>query len=192
MVRLGDRRVLHSLAVDKHGSEGMIKVRRSLAGAILETSFAVFRVSMAAFSERTPFCPFSRWDLSAMVQMEKAVWRGGYEKELGSSCCHRRTPRAKLDPSEYDHSKSSHTPAVPHVDPPCRFSLIAGHSWKFSIPSHRTVFNSSLPGNASWDFSRDHSIFVTQGASFRFQPRPSEMVSDVTGMGSVSAASHDA
>jgi len=47
---------------------------------------------MAAFSERTPFCPFSRRGLSAMVQMEKAVRRGDCEEEL------------ELDSSEYGHS----------------------------------------------------------------------------------------
>ena len=71
----------------------MIIVRRmvtepktALAGVMLETSFARFRVSMATFSkERAPSRPFGRWDLAAMVEMqdswEKAVRRVSCEEE---------------------------------------------------------------------------------------------------------------
>ena len=41
----------------------------ALAGVTLVASFARFKAPMATVSdERTPSCPFGRWDLSAMVE----------------------------------------------------------------------------------------------------------------------------
>ena len=60
--------------------------KTTVAGVMLESSFAKFRPSMATLSEeKTPSRPFGRWDLSVMVETqgscEKAVRRGGSEGE---------------------------------------------------------------------------------------------------------------
>ena len=62
----------------------LVELNAALADAMLETSFATFRASMAAFSEeRTSSGLFVFWGLSAMVQAEKAVWRVDCEEEPG-------------------------------------------------------------------------------------------------------------
>ena len=59
----------------------LVELNATLAGAMLETSFAIFKISTAAFSEeRTPSRPFGRWALSVIVQMEKAMRGGGCEE----------------------------------------------------------------------------------------------------------------
>ena len=59
----------------------LAEVNTVLAGITVVACFARSSPPMAAFSEeRTPFLPFSRWDLSVMVEAEgsheEAVWRG--------------------------------------------------------------------------------------------------------------------
>jgi len=64
----------------------LVELNAALTGGIVETSFAVLRMSMAAFSEeRAPSLPFGGWDLVVIVgtrgSSEKAVQRAGSEEE---------------------------------------------------------------------------------------------------------------
>ena len=63
--------------------------KTALAGVILETSFARFKASMAAFSaEMVPSCSLGCWVLDSMVETrdrcERIVRRGGSEGFYGS------------------------------------------------------------------------------------------------------------
>ena len=49
----------------------------AFAGAMLETSFARFSPSIAAFSdERTSFLPYGRWEPSAIVETQSSYEKG--------------------------------------------------------------------------------------------------------------------
>ena len=92
IARFGDHRVLHTLASNRPTFAGrkltrmvvrrtLAEVNTVLAGITVVACFARSSPPMAAFNEeRTPFLPFSRWDLSVMVETEgsheEAVWRG--------------------------------------------------------------------------------------------------------------------